>query len=301
MENEIREQNRQHLEAVGKEQDQVKELLRRGAIRHYFLGPENLWSREGFGIVVGGLLTIFFGGYIFPQVILYANSSLDLNTVSWVMTAIGVVVLGKGLFEMIKESKKENIPVSDQTHDEILERDLEDLKKTSREFLIQNIPQLGQEEPIDEMEKILVKGPRDYVHNVNLPLEWKLGEDGILRYSNFSVMALYFGKEKLYIYTSIFNMRNGTSKFQHAYECPYQQIRFVGFSDKTVETVNQKNKSVVMNLKMFVIDAGENENDKLSMPVADYDILKKMGGTIDDKDAEEAIRMITDKINHLNQ
>ena len=55
MENEIREQKRQHLEAVGKEQDQVKELLRRGKIRHYFLvlricGPEKasvlLWAES---------------------------------------------------------------------------------------------------------------------------------------------------------------------------------------------------------------------------------------------------------------
>ena len=296
MENEIREQNRQHLEAVSKEQEQVKELLRRGQIRHYFLGPENMWTREGFGVVVGGALTIFFGGFIFPQIILYSNSSLDLNIISFVMTAAGVVVLGKGIYEMVKESRKGSKPVPDKIHDEILEYDIASLKTTSKEFIKNNIPRLAQEEPLDEMEMILVKGPRDYVHNVNLPLAWKLGDDGKLRYSNFSVMAFYFGKENLYIYTSIFNMRNGTSKFQHAYECPYEKIRFAGFIDETVETVNQRNKSVVLHLKMLVVDAGDGENDKLSMPVADYDMIKNTGGIIDNNDAEEALKLLNDKI-----
>ena len=117
--------------------------------------------------------------------------------------------------------------------------------------------------------------PGDYVHNVNLPLLWKKGEDGRLRYSNLSVMALFFGEENLYLFTSIYNVRNGTSKFQHAYECPYHKIRFAGFEDKVVETVNQQNKSVIQNLKMLVIEGGESEDEKLSMPVADYGIMKK--------------------------
>ncbi|MEL7655002.1 MAG: hypothetical protein AAGU75_03730, partial [Bacillota bacterium] len=279
---------------------QVKELLSRGQSRHYFLGPENMWTREGFGIVVGGALTIFFGGFIFPQIILYSNSSLNLDKISWVVTAIGIVVFGKGLYQMVKESRMDCKPVPDKVHDEILEYDIAGLKETSKSKLKENIPRLNQEEPIDEMELIFVKGPRDYVHNTNLPLTFKLGEDGKLRYSNFSVMVFYFGKENLYIYTSIFNMRNGTSNFQHTYECPYEKIRFVGFEDKTVETVSQQNKSVVQNLKMLVIDAGDGENDKLSMPITDYDITKKLNGTMDNSDAEEAVRMISQKIQNNN-
>ena len=289
MESEIREQNRQHLEAVSKEQDQVKELLRRGSIRHYFLGPENMWTREGFGIVVGGALTIFFGGFLFPQIILYSNSSLNLNKISWIMTSIGIVMLGKGLYEMVKESRVECKPVPDKVYDEILEYDIAGLKETSRNQLKESIPRLNQEESIEEMEMLLVKGPRDYVHNTNLPLVWKLGDDGKLRYSNFSVMVLYFGKENLYIFTSIFNMRNGTGKFQHTYECPYVKIRFVGFKDENVEAVNQNNKAVVQHLKMLVIDSGDGENDKLSMPVTDYDMIKKFNGTFDNRDAEEVV------------
>jgi hypothetical protein len=134
------------------------------------------------------------------------------------------------------------------------------------------------------------------VANVNLPLAWRLGDDGKLRYSNFSVMALYFGKEKLYIYTCIFNMRNGMAKFHHTYECPYEKIRFAGFEDRIVETVSQNNKAVVQNLKMLVIDAGEGENEKLSMPVADYDMIKKYNGRIDISDAEEAVNVLVNKI-----
>jgi len=156
------------------------------------------------------------------------------------------------------------------------------------------------EESINEMEMLIVKGPRDYVASVNLPLRWRLGEDGMLRYSNFSVMALYFGKEDLFIFTSIFNMRDGISKFHHTYECPYHKIRFAGLEDKTVETVTQQNKSVVQNLRMLVIDAGDDENVKLSMPVADYDIAKKFNGTIDNSDAEEAVSVLTNKLKGVN-
>ena len=292
--------NEKHLKAVKEEQEQVKELLRRGSIRHYFLGPENIWTQEGFGTVVGGALTIFFGGFIFPKLFLYSSNSETLKIVCWIMTAIGIVVFGKGLYGMLKESRMESKPVPDQVHDEILEYDIAGLKKTSKKILEEHIPLLNEEESLDGMETIFVKGPRDYVANVNLPLAWKLGDDGRLRYSNFSFMALYFGKEILYIYTCIYNMRNATAKFHHTYECPYDQIRFVGFEDKVVETVSQNNKSVAQNLKMLVIDAGDGENDKLSMPVADYGIMKKFNGIIDIGDAEAAVKVLNEKIKGVN-
>ncbi|HML36903.1 MAG TPA: hypothetical protein PKA19_05660 [Bacillota bacterium] len=294
-ENNIRQADERHLKAVGEQQEQVKELLRRGAVRHYFLGPENIWTREGFGIVVGGLLALFFGGFIFPKLFLYSNNSDVLQKVCWVITAVGFILLVKGLYEMLKESRTKSEPVSDAVYDEILAYDLEGLKATSGQALRENIPCLKAEGSLDGMEMLLVKGPRDYTANVNLPLLWRLGEDGKLRYSNFSAMTLYFGEEALYIYTCIFNMRNGTAKFPHTYECPYEQIRFAGFEDKTIDTVNQKNKSVKQNLKMFVLDTGDGEDDKLSMPVADYDIMKKYGGVIDISGAEEAVRIISEK------
>lgn len=286
----------QHLKAVNEEQEQVKELLRRGSIRHYFLGPENIWTQEGFGTVVGGALTVFFGGFILPKLFLYSSNSEALKIVCWIMTAIGIVVFGKGLYGMLKESRMESKPVPDKIHDEILEYDIAGLKKTSKRILEKHIPLLKEEKLLDEMEMLFLKGPRDYVANVNLPLSWRLGDDGKLRYSNFSVMVLYFGEEILYIYTCIFNMRNASAKFHHTYECPYDQIRFVGFEDKTVESVSQNNKSVAQQLKMLVIDAGDGENDKLSMPVADYGIMKKFNGTIDIGDAEEAVRVLNEKI-----
>jgi hypothetical protein len=210
------------------------------------------------------------------------------------MTAAGVVVLGKGLYEMYKESRKENKPVADHVHDEILEHDVEGLKATSKKTLEEYVPTLKGS--LDDMKTVLVKGPRDYSAFVNLPLVWKLGDDGKLRYSNFSAMALYFGEEVLYIYTCIFNMRNGAAKFHHTYECPYDQIRFAGFEDRDVETATQNNKPTVQHLKILVIDAGDGENDKLSMPVADYDAMKRYGGVIDCSDAEEAVRMLADRI-----
>lgn len=284
-----------HLKAVGEQQEQVKELLRRGSIRHYFLGPENIWTREGFGIVVGGALAVFFGVIILPKIFLYSSNSEMLQKVCWVITAAGFVLLGKGLYEMLKESRTKSEPVSDAVYDEILAYDVEGLKKTSRQTLRENIPCLKAEGSLDAMEMLLVKGPRDYTSNVNLPLLWRLGEDGRLRYSNFSAMALYFGEEALYIYTCIFNMRNGTAKFPHTYECPYGQIRFAGLEDNTIDTVNQSNKSVTQNLKILVLDTGDGEYDKLSMPVADYDAMKKYGGVIDISDAEEAVRIISEK------
>ncbi|HYE67921.1 MAG TPA: hypothetical protein VEA58_04870 [Anaerovoracaceae bacterium] len=289
-----------HLKAVEEEQEQVKELLRRGSIRHYFLGPENIWTQEGFGTVVGGALTIFFGGFIFPKLFLYSSNSETLKIVCWIMTAIGIVVFGKGLYGMLKESRTESKPVPDEVHDEILEYDIAGLKKISKRILEEHIPLLTEKESLDSMETIFVKGPRDYVANVNLPLTWKLGDDGKLRYSNFSFMALYFGKEILYIYTCIYNMRNATAKFHHTYECPYDQIRFVGFEDCDIETVSQNNKSVTQNLKMLVIDTGDGENDKLSMPVADYGIMKKFDGIIDIGEAEEAVRVLNEKIRGVN-
>lgn len=286
----------QHINAVSKEQEQVRELLRRGSIRHYFLGPENIWTREGFGIVVGGALTIFFGGFIFPRLFLYSSNSKTLLLICWIMTAIGIVVCGAGLYRMVKESRMESKPVPDKVHDEILEYDIAGLKTTSKTILEENIPSIKEEGSIDSMEMLLVKGPRDYVANVNLPLAWKLGDDGKLRYSNFSVMVLYFGKEKVYIHTCIFNLRNGNAKFHHTYECPYDKIRSVGFEDRIVETVTQNNKAVVQNLKMLVIDAGDSENEKLSMPVADYDRMKFYNGSIDISDAEEAVNALMNKI-----
>lgn len=285
----------QHIQAVSKEQEQVKELLRRGSVRHYFLGPETIWTQEGFGIVVGGALTVFFGGFIFPKLFLYSSNSKALLVVCWIITAIGVAVLGAGLYRMVKESRTDCKPVPDKVHDEILEYDIAGLKQTSKTILEKNMPWL-KEEGIDSMEMLLVKGPRDYVANVNLPLAWRLGDDGKLRYSNFSVMTFYFGKEKLYIYTCIFNMRNGMAKFHHTYECPYEKIRFAGFEDRVVETVNQSNKAVAQNLKMLVIDAGEGEDERLSMPVADYDMIKKYNGRIDISDAEEAVNVLVNKI-----
>ena len=53
---------------------------------------------------------------------------------------------------------------------------------------------------------------------------------------------------------------------------------------------------MVQNLKMLVIDAGEGESDRLAMAVADYDVMKKYNGSIDMSDAEEAVRIISDRI-----
>jgi hypothetical protein len=284
-----------HVKAVEKEQEQVKELLRRGAVRHYFLGPENIWSREGFGIVVGGALTVLFGGFIFPKLFLYSSNSPVLEKVCWVMTAVGIVILGKGLYEMLKESRIENKPVPDGIYDEILENDLLGLREAAKKSLTEKISWMKDEE-FDESKMLLTKGPRDYSANVNLPLMWRLGEDGKLRYSNFSVMVLYFSESVLCIYTCIFNMRNGKASFPHIYECPYEEIRFAGFEDKDVETVSQNNKAAILNLKMLVIDAGDEEKQKLSMPVADYGIMKKLNGVIDIEDAEEVVRALTERI-----
>ena len=185
-----------HIKVVSEEQEQVKELLRRGSIRHYFLGPENIWTQESFGIVVGGALAALFGGLILPRLFLYSSNSEVLKIVCWIMAAFGIVLCGKGLYGMYRESGTERKPVPDKVHDEILEYDIAGLKKTGIKILEEHIPEPKREERFNEMEMILVKGPRDYSANVNLPLVWKLGDDGKLRYSNFSVMALYFGRTR---------------------------------------------------------------------------------------------------------
>ena len=295
------EQNRKHVKAVDAEQEQVRELMRRGAIRHYFLGQESIWTQEGFGTVVGGSLSVLFGGLVLPKLFLYSSSDLNWKYVCWVIVAVGIVLIGKGFFGMAKEARSRREPVPDKVHDEILNKDIEDLKKRSKELLREKIPKLARDEAIDDMESILVKGPRDYVHNVNLPLQYKLGSDGVIRYSNFSVMVFYFGEDNLYIYTSIFNMRNGTSKFEHAYECPYEDIHFADFQNRTVETVTQQNKAVTQELQFFVVNAGSGENDELAIPVQDFDLLKSFHGTFDISDSEQAREMIQKRMKGMNQ
>lgn len=285
-----------HENAVAKEQEQIQELLRRGAVRHYFLGPENIWSQEGFGTVVGGVLTGFLGGILLPKLFLYSNTNAALQYMCWLMTAAGIFLILKGLHGMKKEYRVQQKQVSDQTFDEILAYDLVKLGDISKALLKENIPKLAEEENLEQMEMVLVRGPRDYVHNVNLPLLWKQGEDGFLRYSNFSVMALYFGNENLYIYTSIYNMRNGTSKFQHTYECPYDKIRYTRLEDRVIDTVNQKNKAISGKLQVLVINAGDREEDELVIPVRDYDLMEQMQGDLDICDAETAIQLIINKI-----
>lgn len=283
-------------EAIKKEQEQVNELLKRGVVRHYFLGPENIWTQEGFGIFIGGALAVFFGGLIFPKLFFYSNNNEVLKIVCWIMTAAGIVLCIKGLLGMSKEAKTKKEPIPDEAFDEILRADIERLKEIAKSALKESLPSLASKEPIDKMEVLLVKGPRDYVHNVNLPLVWRLGSDGKLRYSNFSVMAMFFGTESLYLFTSIFNTRNGTSKFHHVYECPYRKIRHAGFEDRVVETVNQQNKAVVQNLRILMIDAGDEENEKYLIPVSDYDIMKRLNGMIDISDAEKAVKRINEQI-----
>lgn len=295
--NELGEQvSERHLKAINEEQEQVRELLRRGTVRHYFLGPETIWTREGFGIVVGGALTVLFGGFIFPQLFLYSSNSVALHIVCKIMTVLGVIVLGKGLFTMYKESRSQSKTVTDREHDEILEHDIEEIKKTGREILENHVPALRDDHDLAGMETLFLKGPRDYSAFTNLPLVWKRGEDGQLRYSNFSVMNLYFGADTLYVHTCIFNMRNGVAKFHHTYECPYVQIRRAELEDREIETANQKNKAVVQHLKVLVIDAGDGENDQLVIPVADHDAIKQYNGSIDIKDAEHAANIINSKI-----
>lgn len=290
----ITEPNRS--ETVRREQDQVKELLKRGTVKHYFLGPETMWTQESFGILVGGALAVIFGGLIFPKLFFYSNNSEVLKVICWLMVAVGILLSIKGIRGMARESKRKDEPVPDQVFDEILQTDLESLMQTAKSALKESMPHLVSEEPIDEMETIFVRGPRDYVHNVNLPLVWRLGSDGFLRYSNFSAMVLFFGNEKLYLYTSIFNTRNGTSKFPHVYECPYLKIRSAGLEDRVVETVSQQNKSVVQNLRMFVIDAGDEETEKLAITVADYDAMRRLKGNLDMSSAEQAASTIMHKI-----
>lgn len=289
------------IRAVCEEQEQVKELLRRGAIRHYFLGPESIWSQEGFGVFVGGALAVLFGGFILPRLFLHSSNSEVLKIVCWIMAAVGAGLCVRGVLRMYRESQAEKKQIPDHVHDEILACDMERLKKTSIKVLNENIPETKDGARFDEMEMLLVKGPREYSSNVNLPLVWKLGDDGRLRYSNFSVMALYFGREILYLYTCIFNMRNGTARFHHTYTCPYDMIRFAGFEDGISETVTQNNKKLEQNLKMLVIDAGEGESDKLSMPVADYDVMKRYNGTIDISDAETAVKMLNDRMKGMEK
>lgn len=292
----LKDKEQNHINAVSKEQEQVKELLRRGSVRHYYLGPESVWTQEGFGTVMGGIFCTIIGSVLLPKLLLYSNTNIAIKYMCWIMTAAGILLIAKGLYGMIKESRKERKPVPDKVHDEILEYDIEGLKDKSKVLLKTNIPKLRAEEDIEKMEMVLVRGPIDYVENVNLPLLWKLGDDGKLRYSNSSVMAIYFGKDSLYIYTSIYNMRNGTSKFQHTYECLYNKIKFVGFQDRVIETVTQKNKAVTQNLQMFVINAGDEEGSELALTVKDYDVIKSYKGLLDISDAEMAEKIILDKI-----
>ena len=275
--------------------DPTVELGTRGRILRYFGGQPPLSQRESFGIVMGGVLSLVFGGVIFP--ILLRNSGLNplsIKLACGVLVVGGILVLIKGIFQVKEDSKKEFVPVEDEVFDGCLAYDLKALKKKSKAELLKEIPALkGGEDSIEGIEPQLLLAPETYVANVNLPFLYRVGKDGRVRGSNYQAMALYFGKETLYIYTCYYNMRDGKIAFERKYECPYELLEKAELREVTRTLVTQdRKKEYEKKALAFVIIAREGSTKELELDIVDYGLTEQSGGTLDTGPAEAMVKKI---------
>lgn len=258
------------------EQDEaIRELYRRGRVRKYFQGAGDFRTGEGFGYLVGGGLCVLMGAWIFPMLFAGHTASGVERYLFWIMTGIGIYLSVKGMLVMGKEDKTARAPVTDEQFDEIFRGDLADAKKTAGESLRK---EFGLPE---DSTYIHLYGPNYYSANRHLPLLWKTGRDGKIRYSNFSLVTLCFHGEDVYAHTSVFNCRNGELGLSHTFSYAREKLRGPAAGDRTVErlTAERKIETKEVSLLMIAIE-GKEEINELSVVMKDYQILGK-GGRFD--------------------
>ncbi len=106
-------------------------------------------------------------------------------------------------------------------------------------------------------------------------------------------MALYFGKETLYIYTCYYNMRDGKIAFERKYECPYELLEKAELREVTRTLVTQdRKKEYEKKALAFVIIAREGSTKELELDIVDYGLTEQSGGTLDTGPAEAMVKKI---------
>jgi len=281
-----------------KDYDNIKELVARGKMRRYFGGNLKWSERESFGILFGAFLCFAFS-YLIP--VFLGKSGLDPDGIQWTsrfLIAGGIVVLIKGFYDIRKDAKKVRDPVTDDECDECFRNDMAGIIIKARKVLSENIPALKEGyEDIESLELHVVTGPEDRSANVNLPLLMVVGENGIIRCSNYSVLVIAFGKEDLYIYQCVYNMRDGSVRREHAYRCPNDIFRNAEIRRDEKNVLTGSSKPKLHKLLEFVISTdnaeavGEGEAE-LAITVADLTCEERSGGRFSLKSAEEAVEKL---------
>lgn len=279
--------------------DRFQETITRGRYRKYFLGPKPLWKeRESTGIIFGALLCFLFGWFIIPYIGNAAGlNPLGLKLAVIVLTLGGILILIRGLFKIKEEKSKTYTPIKDEEFDRYFQYDIKGIKNKSKAFLRENITDIASlENDLDSVDPFILYSAEEYSSNVNLPLEIRCGDDGLIRASNLFFMLIYPFNDICYIYTSYVNLFDGTAKFEHAYDCKYTSIESVGYEDVTFSTVTQQRKEVEMHTKTLFIKAKEGNTSRVSVNIIDYGIVEKAGGHFDETEALKAYGFLKSKV-----
>ena len=275
--------------------DNIKELVARGKMRSYFGGRLKWSERESFGVVFGALLCFAFS-LLIP--IFLGKSGLDPDGLLWTsrfLMAGGVVILIKGFYDIMKDSKKVRAQITDEECDACYNSDMSGIITKAKKVLSENIESLREGmEDIETLELHVVSGPEDRPANVNLPLLMVVGEDNIIRASNYGVIVIAFGKEDYYIYQCVYNMRDGSVRREHAYICPHRIFKDAEIRSIEKEVLIADRKPQQHKILEFVIHTANTEEtrdqeNELAITVADLTCEEQTGGKFNRTGAEEAV------------
>lgn len=274
-----------------KRQDAIDELYRRGRVRKYFFGPGDFRSGEGFGFIVGGLLCLVLGAWLFPMLFGGGTVRGHEKYLFWIMTGIGVYLTLKGVYVMYKEKNKVRTPVSDAQFDEIFDRDLKIAEKAGEEALKQAyvLP--------PNAEFLHIYGLSYHSTEKNLPLCWRAGEDRKIRYSNIFLLTLAFSEEEMYAHNSIYNCRSGQQRFPHLHRYDKEQITGVTVEDREVERVTTEQKVETKRVSAMLVGIRDREEiNELTVVLRDYDIIDRNQGYFDDSESLAKIEELRNKL-----
>lgn len=277
-------------------QRRQQEQVKRDQVHHYFLGPGQVWRQNGFSFVLVGLMMLSFGGVAMSGEAPDWIQNYAKPYLLWVAFAAGILSLVKGAYDIYQDRKKKQQPLSDHVFDEILATELTLIEHRSREYLSQEIPEFHHK---GELPMVLVKGPREDLIRIKLPLLWKRGADGILRYSDLSIIALAFSEDILYIYTCACNLRDGSIENEHTYVCPFALIKYAALERRVYERRDRRNRPVIRSVEIFTINAENQNRQDLTIPVKDYQMMTQLAGDMEIPEAKEGVRRVMEKVNYL--
>lgn len=285
-----------HEETISRKQERQEEKARREQVHHYFLGPGPIWSQRGFPFLLGGLLLFALGVAVIQEYALGWPLHPPFAYALWPTFLLGGLAMAKGAYDVWQDRKKKSQPLPDQIFDQLFAEELTRIEARSRECLSQEIAEFQLH---GELPMILVRGPREDLIRTKLPLLWKKGEDGFLRYSDLSIVALAFSEDNLYVYTCACNLRNGSIEIEHTYICPFAQIKYAALEHRVYERKDRRNSPVVRSVEMFTINAENQNRQDLTMPVKDYQMMSQLAGEMDIPEAKDAVKKIMEKVNKL--